>query len=85
MRRRSLLGAAVLAGPAAAGLGARGHRPDKRWRHTWTAMPQLTEPGNMPPAPFTGTGVVFADATVRQTVHVTVGGSRVRVRFSNLA
>jgi lysophospholipase L1-like esterase len=46
-------------------------------------MPQLTEPGNMPPAPFTGDGVVFADTTVRQTVHVTVGGSRLRVRFSN--
>jgi lysophospholipase L1-like esterase len=83
MRRRSLLGAAVLAGPAVAGLGVLGHRPEKRWRHTWVAMPQLTEPGNMPPVPFTGDGVVFADATVRQTVHVTVGGSRLRVRFSN--
>jgi lysophospholipase L1-like esterase len=46
-------------------------------------MPQLTEPGNLPPTPFTGAGVVLADTTVRQTVHVTAGGSRLRVRFSN--
>ncbi|NMO55658.1 SGNH/GDSL hydrolase family protein [Actinoplanes sp. TBRC 11911] len=94
MRRRTLLGAVgagavgsavagtAVPGSAASGsAGAGGH--GRRWRHTWTAMPQLTEPGNMPPAPFTGDGVVFADTTVRQTVHVTVGGSRVRVRFSN--
>jgi lysophospholipase L1-like esterase len=98
MRRRTLFGAAgaaavavsgsaAAASPAeasAAAASAGGSAGDgRRWRHTWTAMPQLTEPGNMPPAPFTGDGVVFADTTVRQTVHVTVGGSRVRVRFSN--
>ncbi len=62
-------------GPATAGR--------RRWIHTWTAMPQLTEPGNLPPAPFTGDGVVLADTTLRQTAHVTIGGPRVRVRFSN--
>jgi lysophospholipase L1-like esterase len=46
-------------------------------------MPQLTEPGNLPPAPFTGDGVVLAGATLRQTVHLTAGGARLRVRFSN--
>jgi lysophospholipase L1-like esterase len=46
-------------------------------------MPQLTEPGNMPPAPFTGDGVVFVDTTLRQTVHLTVGGPTLRMRFSN--
>jgi len=51
--------------------------------HTWVAMPQLTEPGNLPPAPFTGTSSVLVDTTLRQTVHVTVAGSRLRVRFSN--
>ncbi|WP_250035476.1 SGNH/GDSL hydrolase family protein [Paractinoplanes maris] len=84
MRRRTLLGiggVAMLPGPAlAAGPApARG----KRWIHTWTAMPQLTEPGNLPPAPFTGESAVLVDTTLRQTVHVTVGGPRVRVRFSN--
>ncbi|MFJ8362060.1 SGNH/GDSL hydrolase family protein [Streptomyces sp. NPDC093984] len=53
------------------------------WVDTWTAMPQLTEPANMPPAPFTGKDSVLVDTTLRQTVHVTVGGSRIRLRFSN--
>ena len=83
MRRRTLLslgGAAVLPVPLS-GAAAAGGR--KRWIHTWTAMPQLTEPHNLPPAPFTGESAVLVDTTVRQTVHITVGGSRVRVRFSN--
>jgi lysophospholipase L1-like esterase len=46
-------------------------------------MPQLTEPGNLPPAPFiTATGV-FNDSTLRQTLHVSVGGKLMRLRFSN--
>jgi lysophospholipase L1-like esterase len=53
------------------------------WVNTWTAMPQLTEPGNMPPAPFTGKDSVLVDTTLRQTVHVTAGGARIRLRFSN--
>ncbi len=48
-----------------------------RWVGTWMAAPQLTEPGNMPPEPG------FADATLRQVVRVTIGGERMRVRFSN--
>ncbi|WP_433291888.1 SGNH/GDSL hydrolase family protein [Actinoplanes sp. CA-030573] len=85
MRRRAVLGLGGAAVPAAL-LGAdpavaHGSRP--RWMHTWVAMPQLTEPGNLPPAPFTGATSVLVDTTLRQTVHVTVGGSRLRVRFSN--
>jgi hypothetical protein len=53
------------------------------WVNTWTSMPQLTEPGNMPPPPFTQDGVVMADTTLRQTVRVTVGGPNLRLRFSN--
>lgn len=53
------------------------------WVHTWTAMPQLTEPANLPPAPFTGTASVLADTTLRQTLRVTTGGRRLRLRFSN--
>ncbi|GAB3894076.1 hypothetical protein GCM10027612_44650 [Microbispora bryophytorum subsp. camponoti] len=53
------------------------------WVPTWTAMPQLTEPDNMPPSPFTRDGIVLADATLRQTVRVSVGGRRMRVRVSN--
>jgi lysophospholipase L1-like esterase len=46
-------------------------------------MPQRTEPDDRPPAPFAGDGVVLADTTLRQTAHLTVGGARLRVRFSN--
>ncbi|WP_241748455.1 SGNH/GDSL hydrolase family protein [Streptomyces sp. M3] len=54
-----------------------------RWVGTWTSMPQLTEPANMPPAPFTEDGAVLTDATLRQTVHVSAGGEHIRLRFSN--
>ncbi|MFE5240171.1 MULTISPECIES: SGNH/GDSL hydrolase family protein [unclassified Streptomyces] len=60
--------------------------PDERnarWVSTWTSMPQLTEPGNMPPAPFTQEGSVLRDATLRQTVYVSAGGEHIRLRFSN--
>ncbi|MDT0341496.1 SGNH/GDSL hydrolase family protein [Streptomyces litchfieldiae] len=54
-----------------------------RWVHTWAAMPQLTEPHNMPPPPFTEENAVLVDSTLRQTVRVTTGGERIRLRFSN--
>lgn len=41
------------------------------------AAPQLTEPANLPPAPG------FADSTLRQVVRVSLGGTQIRVRFSN--
>ncbi|WP_255955047.1 SGNH/GDSL hydrolase family protein [Streptomyces odontomachi] len=75
----------VTADPAVA--GARHHpepATDARWVHTWTAMPQLTEPSNMPPAPFTQSGGVLVDSTLRQTVHVSLGGAQVRLRLSNV-
>jgi len=56
---------------------------DMHWVTTWTAMPQLTEPGNMPPEPFTRPGRVLADTTLRQTVRVTIGGAKLRLRISN--
>jgi lysophospholipase L1-like esterase len=55
----------------------------RHWVNTWTSMPQLTEPGNLPPAPFTGDHSVLADTTLRQTVRVSTGGGRLRLRFSN--
>jgi lysophospholipase L1-like esterase len=66
----------TVAGPAAPVIG--GH-----WVDSWVSMPQLTEPGNMPPPPFTQDGRVFDDATLRQTIRVSVGGRNVRLRFSN--
>jgi lysophospholipase L1-like esterase len=49
---------------------------DGHWVTTWGCGPQLTEPANLPPAP-------LANSTLRQFVHVTIGGRHLRVRFSN--
>ena len=47
------------------------------WVGTWEAAPQLTEERNLPPAPgLNGT-------TLRQVIHVSLGGSRFRLRLSN--
>ncbi|MBB6052746.1 SGNH/GDSL hydrolase family protein [Armatimonas rosea] len=47
------------------------------WVGAWMASPQLTEAGNLPPAPG------FVDTTVRQIVRVTLTGRKLRVRLSN--
>jgi len=47
------------------------------WLGTWGTAPQLTEPANLPPAPGLDGG------TLRQVARVSVGGRRLRVRFSN--
>jgi hypothetical protein len=46
------------------------------WVTTWGCGPQLTEPANLPP-------VALANSTLRQFVHVTIGGNHLRVRLSN--
>ena len=54
-----------------------GSSPQGSWVGTWEASPQLVEPRNLPPAPgLTG-------STLRQVVHVSLGGSRLRLRLSN--
>ncbi|MFG3135608.1 SGNH/GDSL hydrolase family protein [Streptomyces sp. NPDC048211] len=74
------LGAADTVGTAhAPGPKAR----NAHWVAAWTSMPQLTEPSNMPPAPFTRDDSVLTDTTLRQTVHVSAGGDHIRLRFSN--
>src|SRR6516162_3596137 len=74
LRRKALPGLA-LALVALTGAGAR--EDEGRWVGTWAASPQLTEPANLPPEPG------LADATLRQVVHVSLGGKRLRLRFSN--
>ena len=49
----------------------------QRWIGTWASGPQLTEPGNMAPAPG------LAENTLRQNVFATLDGSRARALFSN--
>ncbi|KAL7622601.1 hypothetical protein AAE478_008111 [Parahypoxylon ruwenzoriense] len=55
---------------------------DSHWVATWTSMPQLVEPNNMPPSPFSGSAA-FKDATLRQTLHLSVGAERLRFQISN--
>jgi lysophospholipase L1-like esterase len=47
------------------------------WIVTWGTAQQLTEPHNLPPAPG------LQDNTLRQIIHVSVGGERIRLKFSN--
>ncbi|GKT42877.1 uncharacterized protein ColSpa_03058 [Colletotrichum spaethianum] len=58
-------------------------KEDSRWVATWTSMPQAVEPANLPPSPFNGATAQFANATLRQTFHVSVGTSRLRVQLTN--
>ena len=47
------------------------------WVGSWSAAQQLPEPANQLPEPF------GHDATIRQTVHLSLGGRTIRVRISN--
>ncbi|KAF2841529.1 hypothetical protein M501DRAFT_970115 [Patellaria atrata CBS 101060] len=53
------------------------------WVDTWTSMPQLVEQNNLPPSPFNGGGAQFRDATLRQTLHMSVGADKIRIEISN--
>ncbi len=75
--------AATLSGSliASAQTGSAGSAtPSQRWVGTWAVSPQTQEgfasiPAVPPP--------VFSNQTLRQIVHTSIGGSRVRVRFAN--
>ncbi|KAI1267919.1 SGNH hydrolase-type esterase domain-containing protein [Xylariaceae sp. FL1019] len=89
MRLRSLSAAAYLLWSACVAghptgfeyLGKR-QDADNYWVATWTSMPQLVEQSNLPPSPFTGSSV-FKDATLRQTLHMSIGADRIRIQISN--
>ena len=81
-----IAGTSLLAGVAERAPDTRAAVPAttaSHWVDSWASMPQLTEPGNLPPAPFTQDGLVLADATLRQTIHLSVGGKQHRLRLSN--
>ena len=48
-----------------------------KWVGTWSTAPQLVEPGNNPPLPG------LSGNTLRQMVHVSIGGDSLQMRFSN--
>ena len=81
----AVLAIAVAVAPSmlAAQTGPSGEPARPAWVASWAAMPQLTEPGNMPPAAFRQPGRVMSDTTLRQTVHVSLGADEIRLRFSN--
>ncbi|VUC31249.1 unnamed protein product [Clonostachys rosea] len=54
------------------------------WVTIWGAMPQLTEPANLPAAPFNSTGLVFDDTTIRQTVKLSLDADVIRLEISNV-
>ena len=73
-RKRLFTALLVAVLPSAIGVGAGAGAT--HWVGSWGCGPQLTERRNLPPAP-------LANSTLRQFVHVTLGGKHLRVRFSN--
>ncbi len=65
-------------GPASSADAASGDAGATQWVGTWTASPYPVPSGNMPPAP-------LSQSVLRQVVHVSLGGSQVRLQFSNLS
>lgn len=51
--------------------------PSENWVGTWACSPQLSDSSVSPPTPD------LSDITLRQIVHVSIGGTILRVRFSN--
>jgi lysophospholipase L1-like esterase len=77
MQRRKLLGICLgLAFVAQAGLAKAPERPN--WVGSWAAAEQVPEPGNaLAPGD-------LSDATLRQVVHLSLGGEALRVHLSNV-
>jgi lysophospholipase L1-like esterase len=49
----------------------------EKWVGTWSTAPQLVETNNNPPTPG------LSDNTLRQVVHLSIGGDSLRMRFTN--
>jgi lysophospholipase L1-like esterase len=71
-----VLATAVLsAGGPAVAAGGKGHGDNRRWIGTWAAAPQPALPG-IPQS--------FRNQTLRLIVHASAGGTKVRIRISNV-
>ena len=68
---------AVLLAAASGGSAAARNASAWSWVGSWAASQQIPEPRNALP------DAALRDATLRQIVHLTVGGDRLRVRLSN--
>ncbi|MFZ5891400.1 MAG: GDSL-type esterase/lipase family protein [Myxococcota bacterium] len=60
---------------ASGGVGGSGNT---HWVGTWTGSPYPVDANNQPPAS-------LSNAVLRQVVHASLGGNRIRVQFSNLS
>jgi len=58
--------------------GAAGDNGAAHWVGSWSASPYPVDSGNQPPAS-------LANSVLRQVVHASLGGSQIRVQFSNLS
>lgn len=72
-----LLLAAVFTAQAQAPIGIAHQSPAPNWVGTWAASQQTPEPGNAVPLES------LHNATLRQIVHLSIGGPAIRVRVSN--
>jgi lysophospholipase L1-like esterase len=77
MRCLNVTALLLAAGTLACHRGAVGATSGESWVATWQGPPQLTEPRNMPPAPG------LAGNSLRQLIHLSLGGSAIRFRVSN--
>jgi lysophospholipase L1-like esterase len=75
--RLSALALAIATFASSCGRFHRSSDAAQEWIGAWTAAPQLTEPGNMPPAPG------LSGTTLRQVIHPSLDGTRWRFRLSN--
>ncbi|MEO6599934.1 MAG: GDSL-type esterase/lipase family protein [Polyangiaceae bacterium] len=65
-------------GTAGSSSGGTAGAGSDRWVGTWTASPYLVASGDQPPSALT-------NSVLRQVAHVSLGGSQIRVQFSNLS
>ncbi len=65
------------AGGGTAGSSGSGGTSAEAWVGTWSSAQQLTEEANKPPSPG------LTNNTLRQIVRVSIGGQKLRLRFSN--
>jgi len=68
---------AMVALLAAAASGWAQTTPQQQWTGTWATAPEWTGKGDMPQT------TTLTDCSVRQTVRVSLGGSRLRMQLSN--
>jgi lysophospholipase L1-like esterase len=70
-------GGAATAGTTSGGGGGGSGGGTSHWVGTWACAPQTTEQANLPPSPG------LSGNTLRQMIHVSIGGTQLRLRLSN--